>query len=1004
VRKNVLMQIEKAPLYEVQPGEPSPGEFVFDWSKQARRTTVAPSFEPLTLDTSYFGLGPGYDTLVQSLSDFGVETKEWGFVKTLQAGEKLGVPRRASELAGYSVGMTTSFLPTMTSLGLNIYGSGIRETKKMDKYAGAIATGVSSGVKSSFKKYEGTPAGVAVPGITIDLFRKSSEVMIGTLLGVGGAIAGSIAHEYQKNPEKFLIELGTEIVLFEGALAAAKAGLGFVAHGGITKMKPAFSFGKLKGMPGVTVVRTKKLVSRVGSRGKNIVSKYSPITIKYGKTRVFNLKPTSLTKIVTGKSFVSTMKFKGAFDEIRIPVGYGLKQSWVKGVKSLPLTARSKTLAGLRGVKLKLAPFSPVTKQPWYYSRSYAPTKQWIGLYDPRSKLGIEGLADKVYGAKPIGGSEIGRIGTTFKYGGNKWMLKPSFKQFFTGLPSKTKKTIEFYFGKYSPFEKVPQYQKSFQKVKLTEPVFAREKLGKTTWIKLFGEKKVIAAGEKVGTNKPIASMPVTRFYETTKYTGDAWKLKSSWKEGVKTLPSKMQSKLSIKEDPVITDFLKKQYRGFQQARQQNVFAERLEAVPLSKQTPLKDLFKTAQYNLGREERPFFELKKVIFKKGPVSFEKTVLERVKKHPLSRVVMTKTEAKAPLFKIGSRKMFVVTEGEMKGLATRYTITTPPQSTPLSFSSFYSRSKPTLKPTPKPTPKTSGTGRTVQIMKEQTKPLVGEAVDEPITTSIASSKTIQSKPIVFTSKIMPGSTEKEETFAGAETTIGQRIVSLQPVMVTSLTPMEESKLAFENEVVQSTIQKPRSITLSQTKPMVDVMSDQLMGVTPIQAQASASKQAQVTKVERITIPFQGIDVIQAQAVKTKQREEEETIEKEKVLALPMFLSDGKPRKKKRAFSVQVKTKGKWKTIAASLPEGLAKLTGIKATASTAARTFKLTPSGKTTRPDIPFIPSLTKYRRKKGKSKLPETAYIEKTRFAIDTPGELKEITMKGIKAKKVKVRL
>jgi len=89
---------------------------------------------------------------------------------------------------------------------------------------------------------------------------------------------------------------------------------------------------------------------------------------------------------------------------------------------------------------------------------------------------------------------------------------------------------------------------------------------------------------------------------------------------------------------------------------------------------------------------------------------------------------------------------------------------------------------------------------------------------------------------------------------------------------------------------------------------------------------------------------------------------------------------------------------------LPEGLAKLAGVRATAGTAARTFKLTPAGKTARLDIPFIPKLTKYRRKKGKSKLPETAFVEKTRFAIDTPGEKREITMKGIKASKVKVRL
>jgi len=48
-------------------------------------------------------------------------------------------------------------------------------------------------------------------------------------------------------------------------------------------------------------------------------------------------------------------------------------------------------------------------------------------------------------------------------------------------------------------------------------------------------------------------------------------------------------------------------------------------------------------------------------------------------------------------------------------------------------------------------------------------------------------------------------------------------------------------------------------------------------------------------------------------------------------------------------------------------------------------------------------LKKYRSPKGKSKLPAGSYVEKSKYAIDSPLERMGITMAGMKAIKLKVK-
>jgi hypothetical protein len=97
--------------------------------------------------------------------------------------------------------------------------------------------------------------------------------------------------------------------------------------------------------------------------------------------------------------------------------------------------------------------------------------------------------------------------------------------------------------------------------------------------------------------------------------------------------------------------------------------------------------------------------------------------------------------------------------------------------------------------------------------------------------------------------------------------------------------------------------------------------------------------------------------------------------------------------QAYSVLAKTQGKFKVIGAGLPLGKALSQGVGFTAHTAARSFKLVPSGFTGQPDI-NAPSLSNYYGRGG-------VLIERTKYAINTPGELREITYKGIAANKFK---
>lgn len=86
---------------------------------------------------------------------------------------------------------------------------------------------------------------------------------------------------------------------------------------------------------------------------------------------------------------------------------------------------------------------------------------------------------------------------------------------------------------------------------------------------------------------------------------------------------------------------------------------------------------------------------------------------------------------------------------------------------------------------------------------------------------------------------------------------------------------------------------------------------------------------------------------------------------------------------------------------LPFNSAYNLGARTADNTVSRTFKVSRAKQdTTLPDDLTRPIGHKYRKPKGKTKLPATGiFVEKSAFAIDSMGELMGITAKGIRARK-----
>jgi hypothetical protein len=94
---------------------------------------------------------------------------------------------------------------------------------------------------------------------------------------------------------------------------------------------------------------------------------------------------------------------------------------------------------------------------------------------------------------------------------------------------------------------------------------------------------------------------------------------------------------------------------------------------------------------------------------------------------------------------------------------------------------------------------------------------------------------------------------------------------------------------------------------------------------------------------------------------------------------------------------KTKRSLFKIASELPRNTALNLGIDVVDNSSARSFIIRQTKKKTRKaDTPFLDlNLRKFRTPKGKTKLIKGSIVEKTKYLIDTQGEINGITAKGL---------
>lgn len=108
--------------------------------------------------------------------------------------------------------------------------------------------------------------------------------------------------------------------------------------------------------------------------------------------------------------------------------------------------------------------------------------------------------------------------------------------------------------------------------------------------------------------------------------------------------------------------------------------------------------------------------------------------------------------------------------------------------------------------------------------------------------------------------------------------------------------------------------------------------------------------------------------------------------------------------QGYSVSTRIEGKEYLLAVGVPKNLAVKIGTTYTDRTSARSIKIKPVGVTRMRDVAPV-NVKKYRVPKPNRKVAREGFqlVEKAKFAIDTPGEFSEITLKGLSTKKSRVK-
>lgn len=540
-------------------------------------------------------------------------------------------------------------------------------------------------------------------------------------------------------------------------------------------------------------------------------------------------------------------------------------------------------------------------------------------------------------------------------------------RQKLLGLPKKTRGRVKWYAKKLSPIEKKAKYTQEMKKTFTYDPVYSRE-------------------------GRIIGNLGTPRFTVKGKYLGEKYGLKQSWVKSLKIPPSKRIGKVIPKPRTAPSTIARKKWKSFMRQRELNYLDDIMKSKKYGKSSKAWGKAKPGtRIDYGKR---WADVKKIKYttRRG-FQVEKTRAKIIELEKPSKSLLEKTTLKkGPLELTKKTGIYTDLRGTQKTTSYTGSYSGPSVAGPVKFKDLYKKqSKP--KPVKKTGFKPVKTGRTIQLTK--TKPV--KSFSRARTTIPVVQETSPGSSFLFPSALTAATGRLSPDFTQVTTKPRQRVkfegVSTRMSVGRTLKPKQE--IIGSSKPMQASgerVGQATTRTQQQVKTLRVVQAP--MPKTMVHAKTKL-KQTQKTKSMQKTKPVQARAIKNVKPLSLLQEPPGEPPgEIPKIIPHLPF-----PQKKKMvskpAFLVKVKKKGKWFSLGQPTPKNIAIVKGIKETASTAARSFKIEEKGTTTKKDIPFITGLHKYRRKKPRSKLPSGVFVEKTRYAIDSPGEKREITLKGL---------
>lgn len=242
-----------------------------------------------------------------------------------------------------------------------------------------------------------------------------------------------------------------------------------------------------------------------------------------------------------------------------------------------------------------------------------------------------------------------------------------------------------------------------------------------------------------------------------------------------------------------------------------------------------------------------------------------------------------------------------------------------------------------------------------------------------------------------KVVPVTTAKQR----------QKQKEAQKVIFGTLSPQLQEKLFLPTfqRFKQPTVQKVKQPTLEKliTPTRERLVQPEVEITIPRQEEVIVTLEQAITLVEQTPVTFNPV----FEEIITSQRTRQKIVPVLGLRDAPLINSfDPRKRSKQQGFVTEVRSKGKFRRLEGVRDKLSARSVGALLVDNSSPRTFRTrkTPEKINRRPRQEFNVLVGKFRQPKLKSKLPRgRTFVEKSLFAIDTPGEVREIPLAGVAA-------